>query len=744
MNLRHLLEIFDEDLTEPEVQRRPADNEYNEIEQWARGKSIKLDSLGVDDATNSLHWHGIQTSTGNPVHGEYDLSRHTNKWVDSKTDVGFDDSEMAEGFNDSSLQAILDRHADAYQQLRNEHTFDSTPEMDAFYEELFNYFVDTGDMPYGTMKARDGDPYEWIADKILNMDDDNPIKHEDTDPASGYADATLNNVEREDDWDEHWKEVRRGTDRDQLNRLIKIRNGYIKRYGSDAKSTKHVDKLIQDIHDYWAEEGEGKEWSEGQETVDEAPIGSELVDLVWGTNKAKTMSDKWERLTSLDWLFGDASSAEDHLRFSAAHTVKRLKQQGFDNHEIHRIRDAVTQAMKAAVLWGQRRFDIAHKDIRTSPDSFGVWQLSWDVRPEVAKQVNKMARNLVARKLDKQEFGEPATEEAVGAPNNAVGGEGSGEDDDADERFAKNLERTMGKELTRANPAEIKAAKQKLDAMREGKNMKTTRTLKEDTSINTLNVSMDVSSHGPADTLELLRKLSGLPAQAPMGAPMGAAPAGIALPPAEPMPGITAAPEVPQDDFVDLSPFDDMPDDSDMDNDFAEPDVDVDMEPDMDAGMDAPMGEPEVEPTMEPGMDAGMDEPMGEPEIDEPNLEMEEADENRDHSNSPHEETFSASAHLNQGGDLNRKKGQYAKEYPGDNRMASVAEGKVKKLSEDLYRKYVNSILESLTETDVTDDEDRKYRCQEIGRLKQDQKAMMDPATRANVLQKWNELRCDG
>ena len=38
------------------------------------------------------------------------------------------------------------------------------------YEKLFNYFAfDTGEMPYGTAKARDGDPYVWIADKLADL-----------------------------------------------------------------------------------------------------------------------------------------------------------------------------------------------------------------------------------------------------------------------------------------------------------------------------------------------------------------------------------------------------------------------------------------------------------------------------------------------------------------------------------------------------------------------------------------------
>lgn len=36
-----------------------------------------------------------------------------------------------------------------------------------YFGQLCEYFSD--EMPYGTMKARDGDPYIWLANKLENM-----------------------------------------------------------------------------------------------------------------------------------------------------------------------------------------------------------------------------------------------------------------------------------------------------------------------------------------------------------------------------------------------------------------------------------------------------------------------------------------------------------------------------------------------------------------------------------------------
>jgi len=50
---------------------------------------------------------------------------------------------------------------------RDVRDFETTGNMsDALYQVLYDYYAD--DMPYGTRKARDGDPYEWISNRFAN------------------------------------------------------------------------------------------------------------------------------------------------------------------------------------------------------------------------------------------------------------------------------------------------------------------------------------------------------------------------------------------------------------------------------------------------------------------------------------------------------------------------------------------------------------------------------------------------
>lgn len=48
--------------------------------------------------------------------------------------------------------------------------FASVGDFESLYEALFAFFME--DMPYGTAKARTGDPVEWIDARIAAMSDD--------------------------------------------------------------------------------------------------------------------------------------------------------------------------------------------------------------------------------------------------------------------------------------------------------------------------------------------------------------------------------------------------------------------------------------------------------------------------------------------------------------------------------------------------------------------------------------------
>jgi hypothetical protein len=74
--------------------------------------------------------------------------------------AGLTEGRMLDEDN-SKLDHILDRFKYEVRSFEQGGDLD-----DDLYDALFDYYMDTGDMPYGTAKARDGDPYEWVAQNL--------------------------------------------------------------------------------------------------------------------------------------------------------------------------------------------------------------------------------------------------------------------------------------------------------------------------------------------------------------------------------------------------------------------------------------------------------------------------------------------------------------------------------------------------------------------------------------------------
>ena len=70
---------------------------------------------------------------------------------------------------DEGLNLMLDEDGHTLEHIVNRFkheakTFLNTGEMsDKLYDALYDYYVDRGEMPYGIAKAREGDPYTWVA-----------------------------------------------------------------------------------------------------------------------------------------------------------------------------------------------------------------------------------------------------------------------------------------------------------------------------------------------------------------------------------------------------------------------------------------------------------------------------------------------------------------------------------------------------------------------------------------------------
>ena len=59
------------------------------------------------------------------------------------------------------VKQILDRHGIT--------SVDDIGYGDECYDDLYDYYVNSGEMPYGVMKARTGMPDEWIVDRVIEL-----------------------------------------------------------------------------------------------------------------------------------------------------------------------------------------------------------------------------------------------------------------------------------------------------------------------------------------------------------------------------------------------------------------------------------------------------------------------------------------------------------------------------------------------------------------------------------------------
>ena len=62
-----------------------------------------------------------------------------------------------------TLEHILDRFKFEVRQFEQDGELDTD-----LYEALFDYYFNAGEMPYGTAKARTGDPYEWVSQRLYD------------------------------------------------------------------------------------------------------------------------------------------------------------------------------------------------------------------------------------------------------------------------------------------------------------------------------------------------------------------------------------------------------------------------------------------------------------------------------------------------------------------------------------------------------------------------------------------------
>ena len=113
-----------------------------------------------------------------------------------------------------SLDNILAKHREAFESVMMGQSM--LYDHDNFFDELYDWFVNSGEMPYGIAKAREGDPDQWIQEYLEQEYGDDfatdDVDQMDGDFDSGMASAGMGTDEDYGHYGEGINEYGRGTD----------------------------------------------------------------------------------------------------------------------------------------------------------------------------------------------------------------------------------------------------------------------------------------------------------------------------------------------------------------------------------------------------------------------------------------------------------------------------------------------------------------------------------------------------
>ena len=153
-----------------------------------------------------------------------------------------------EAMESDEVKAIMAKHPQDVAKMKQVGDIDTESEL---YKDLFGYYMDSGEMPYGTMKARDGDPVEWIMNRLDDMgmveakekDAEDVLKKGMEDE---IADTLKNKIEDEESTDDTDVQEAHELGRDDkmvLAKLMKELDGY---KSMTASETDRDDKMYKE------------------------------------------------------------------------------------------------------------------------------------------------------------------------------------------------------------------------------------------------------------------------------------------------------------------------------------------------------------------------------------------------------------------------------------------------------------------------------------------------------------------
>ena len=269
---------------------------------------------------------------------------------------------------------ILAKHPEAYADLKQG---GDIMDHDELYQELFAYYSETDDMPYGVQKARDGDPYEWI----MNALDDADLLEGNSNHVTEYKRVEIKNKE---DYMAKKKELQRLQMDPATNKNEKLKKEIIKRKADLDDEAKKMG-LKEDMNTMTRFKEEVADLidliQDGQED-NPGVLADELTDIINGTYDPR----------------GATSEEEINMRTQANGAVEMLEK-GALNHAVIMLRKTIDDNMSEDF---PEQEELTLKDDQDFHEAFGflsyptseIWEAEYQGRKV---QLNKPTRGDVKK-----------------------------------------------------------------------------------------------------------------------------------------------------------------------------------------------------------------------------------------------------------------------------------------------------------------------------------------------------------
>ena len=128
-------------------------------------KQVNKATGAAVSAGNRLHGFGPNRMQQNTVMARDALRKGMAESAELNTMLKYAGVPVAESRmideSGETLMHVLDRFKHEVAQFEQGADLD-----DNLFDALYDYYVNKGEMPYGTAKARSGDPYEWVSDRL--------------------------------------------------------------------------------------------------------------------------------------------------------------------------------------------------------------------------------------------------------------------------------------------------------------------------------------------------------------------------------------------------------------------------------------------------------------------------------------------------------------------------------------------------------------------------------------------------